>query len=132
MPFRPAWGHPPMTTVQIIEQDGKPAFYAVPATLWRKVRDAIEDAQARTAFDHAVADDDGDRVPAEVAFAIADGTSPVRAWREYRGISQDALAQSSGLSKPFVSQIESGKRAGTTATLKKLAAALAAPLETLA
>ena len=74
---------------------------------------------------------DGTRIPAEVAFAVADGAHPVRAWREHRGLSQDALAADSGLSKPFVSQIEGGKRAGTTTTLKKLAAALQVPLAAL-
>lgn len=86
---------------------------------------AAEDAAA---FDAALAADDGSRVPAVVAFAIADGVHPVRAWGEQRGLSQDAVALASRLSKPFVGQIESDKRAGTIATLKKLAAALDVPV----
>ncbi len=66
-----------------------------------------------------------------MAFAIADGTYPVKAWREYRGLSQDALADAAGLSKPFIIQIDRGKRSGTTETLKKLATALSAPLDML-
>ena len=120
-----------MTEVQVIRKDGKPAFYVIPANLWNKVRGVIEDADDSAAFDRAIASDDGDRIPAEVAFAIADGASPVRAWREHRGLSQEALAEAAGLSKPFVSQIEGGKRSGTAATLKKIAAALGAPLDTL-
>ena len=27
--------------VQVIEQDGKPAFYVVPAALWERMREAI-------------------------------------------------------------------------------------------
>lgn len=116
-----------MTAVQVIQKDGKPAFYVVPANLWNKVRSVIEDAEDNAAFDRAIANDDGDRIPAEVAFAIADGASALKAWREHRGLSQDALAEATGLSKPFISQIEGGKRAGTAATLKKLAAALSIP-----
>lgn len=43
----------------------------------------------------------------------------MHAWREQRGLSQDAVALASRVSKPFVGQIESDKRAGTIATLKK-------------
>lgn len=120
-----------MTEVQVIEKDGKPAFYVVPADIWDKVRSVIEDAEDGAAFDRAVANDDGSRIPAEVAFAIADGTSPIRAWREHRGLSQDALANAAGVSKPFISQIESGKRAGTASTLKKLASALSVSVDAL-
>ena len=120
-----------MSNIQVIEKNGKPEYYVVPAALWEKVRAAAEDTEDAAAFDLAVAKDDGTRIPAEVAFVIADGAHPVRAWREHRGLSQDALAAGSGLSKPFVSQIEGGKRAGTTVTLKKLAAALKVPLAAL-
>lgn len=94
---------------------------------------------AKEGLDHGRVVLDGGRITlvpwrpviAAAAFAIADGVHPVRAWREQRGLSQDAVALTSGLSKPFVSQIESGKRAGTITTLKKLAAALDVPVEAL-
>lgn len=121
-----------MSEVQIISKDGKPAFYVVPADMWDKVRSLIEDAADEAAFDHAEAEDDGTRIPSNVAFAIADGVNPVKAWREYRKLSQEALADAAGLSKPFISQIESSKRVGTAATLKKIAAALSAPFDSLA
>jgi transcriptional regulator with XRE-family HTH domain len=46
-------------------------------------------------------------------------------------MTQDALATAAGVSKPFVSQIEGGKREGSTATLRKLAAALGVSLDAL-
>ncbi len=118
-----------MSKVQVIEKDGKPEYDVVPAALWNKVRAAAENAEAAAAFDAAVAADDGIRIPAVVAFAIADGVHPVRAWRDQRGLSQDAVALASGISKPLVNQIESGKRAGTITTLKKLAAAFDVPVQ---
>lgn len=120
-----------MSDVQVIEKDGKPAFYVVPADLWEKVRDTIEDAEDAAAASAARAGDDGVRVPIAVVKAQLEGAHPVKAWREHRGMSQDALAKKSGLSKPFISQIENGKRAGPTATIRKLAAALDVPLDAL-
>ena len=120
-----------MSTVQVIEKNGKPEYYIVPAALWNRVRAAVEDADDAAAFDRAVERDDGTRILSEVAFAIADGAHPVRAWREHRGLNQEALAVAAGLSKSFLSQIEGGKRVGTAATLRKLAAALDVPLAAL-
>lgn len=120
-----------MIEVQVIELGGKPAFYVLPAALWERIRDKVEDAEDVAAFDRAMASDDGVRIPAKVAHAMADGTHAVRAWREHRGMTQDALAAAAGVSKPFISQIEGGKREGTTATLKKLARALGVPLDAL-
>jgi len=120
-----------MSEVQVIEKNGKPAFYVLPAALWERVRDKVEDAEDVTAFDKAVVNDDGVRYPSDVAHALAEGVHPVKAWREHRGLTQDALAQAAGVSKPFVSQIEGRKREGSTATLKKLAAVMTVTLDAL-
>jgi antitoxin component HigA of HigAB toxin-antitoxin module len=120
-----------MSEVQVIEKDGKPAFYVLPAALWERVREAVEDAEDVAAYKQAVAKDDGLRFPAAVVHAELDGTHPVRAWREHRGLTLQALADAAGVSKPYVSQIEGGKRAGTAATLKKLARVLQVPLDAL-
>jgi transcriptional regulator with XRE-family HTH domain len=110
-----------MSRVQMIEVDGKPVAYVVPADIWARVKEMVEDAAD---YERALAEDDGVRYPQAVAMAMADGVRPVRAWREYRAMTQEQLAAASGVSKPYVSQIESGKREGTVATLRKLVAAL--------
>ena len=120
-----------MSEVQVIEKDGKPVFYVVPAALWAKVREAVEDAEDAAAYAEAVANDDGFAFPADVVHAELEGTHPVRAWREHRGLTLQALADAAGVSKPYVSQIEGGKRAGTAATIKKLARALGVPMDAL-
>jgi antitoxin component HigA of HigAB toxin-antitoxin module len=120
-----------MKRVQIIEHDGKPAFAVVPIDLWERVREGIEDADAVAAYDRAVANDDGFTIPAAVLRAELDGSHPLRAWREHRGMTLQALADATRMSKPYVSQIEGGKRAGTAATLKKLAKVLQVPLDAL-
>lgn len=120
-----------MSRVQIITKDGRPEFYVVPADLWERVRDAIEEAEDIAELERFDREDDGVRYPQAVALAMADGVLPVRAWREYRGMTQEQLAAASGVSTPYVSQIESGKRAGTSATLRKLARALDVPVGAL-
>ena len=119
------------TRVQVIERDGEPAFYVVPADLWSVVREAIEDAEDAAAYAAAIAVDDGVTYPAAVAHAMMDGVHPVRAWRAHRGLTLQALADKAGVSKPYVSQIEGGKRAGTAATIKKLARALGVTMDAL-
>ena len=121
-----------MSKVQIIEHEGKPAYAVVPIDLWERLREGLEDAQDLAAFDHAKAHaGDGFTFPAGVAYAIADGMHPLKAWREHRGLTLQALADVAGVSKPYISQIEGGKRDGTAATMKKLGAALGVPVDTL-
>ena len=120
-----------MNKVQVIEKDGKPAFYVVPADLWERMREAAEDAEDIADLERFDREDDGVRYPAAVAYAMADGATALRAWREYKGMTLQALADAAGLSKPYLSQIEGGKRTGTGATLKKLAHALDLPVGAL-
>ena len=120
-----------MTQIQVIETDGKPSFYVVPAEMWDRISALLEDAEDAAAYQQAAAQDDGARIPMAVMKAELEGAHPVRAWREHRGLTLQALADAAKLSKPFVSQIEGRKRAGTTATLRKLAAALGVPLQVL-
>lgn len=121
-----------MNRVQIIEHNGKPAYAVVPIQIWLRLCAAAEDAEDIADLKRFDREDDGVRIPVSVALTIADGAQPLRAWREHRGLTLQALADAAGVSKPYVSQIERGKRAGTTLTLKKLALALAVPLGALA
>ena len=120
-----------MSRIQIIEQDGRPVCVVVPMDLWERIREAAEDAEDIADLERFDRKDDGFRIPHAVVKAELDGAHPVRAWREHRGLTMQALAVAAGLSKPYVSQIEGGKRAGTAATLKKLAKALRVPLDVL-
>ncbi|MDR2852720.1 MAG: helix-turn-helix domain-containing protein [Burkholderiaceae bacterium] len=86
-----------MSQAQVIEPGGKPVFYGVPASVWHKARGKEEGIEDEGLYDQAVANG----FPAPVAYVIADEAHAVRAWREYRGMTQDALAAAAGLSKPF-------------------------------
>ena len=68
-------------------------------------------------------------VPAEVTYAILDGTHPIRAWHEHRGLTQHRVADAAGISVPYLSQIESGQRQGSTEVLAAVARALGLALD---
>jgi len=48
----------------------------------------------------------------------------LREWRKHRGLTQDQLAERSGLSKPFISQLERGMRQYTQSLLERFAEVL--------
>lgn len=66
----------------------------------------------------------------DAAAAIAAGENPVRAIRKSLGISQEGLAKRAGIKQSYISQIETGARAGRP-TLLRLARALAVPLSAI-
>lgn len=68
-------------------------------------------------------------IPSEVLYAILDGENPIRVWRRYRQLTQRQLAQMAGISVPYLSQLETGKRSGTAQVLIAIAAALQLSLE---
>jgi DNA-binding XRE family transcriptional regulator len=70
-------------------------------------------------------------VPSEVVYAILDGENPVRVWREYRGFTQDELANAAGISLPYLVQIEADVRKGTVKVLEAIAKAMDLDLDDL-
>ena len=70
-------------------------------------------------------------VPAELVHRILDGDSPIKAWREHRGQTQQQLATTAGISKGYLSQLESGDREGSVKVLSAIATALAVDLDDL-
>ena len=59
-----------------------------------------------------------------MTYAILDGANPIRVWQEYRGLTQQQLADAASMSVPYFSQIESGKRKGRAEVLAAIAKAL--------
>ena len=57
------------------------------------------------------------------------GELPIKLWREHRGMTQQELATLAGISKPYLSQIETGKRQGTVETLSTIARSIGVPLD---
>lgn len=71
-------------------------------------------------------------VPSEVEHAIAEGESPLAAWRKYRDISQSKLAREAGVSRFTVMRMEAGGAgAGNRQSRQLLASALGIPVGAL-
>ena len=90
-----------------------------------------EDIAAVDRFEARMASGAEELVPAHVVDAILNGDNPVRVWKEHRGLTSKDLAQKAGISAPYLSQIESGKREGRLDALRKIAEALGLGLDDL-
>lgn len=120
--------------VQIIEKNGKPEWAVIPYSEYQKLHEALEDAEDIKDIEEslkAVQEGREIAIPGEVTFAILDGTSPIRAWREYKNIKMAELANRVGISSAYISQIENGKRNPTIDTLKAIARELSVEVEAL-
>ena len=62
---------------------------------------------------------------------ILDDESPVKVWREKRGLTQRALAEQAGVSPSYLAEIETGKKPGSAGASRKLSRVLAIPMENL-
>jgi DNA-binding XRE family transcriptional regulator len=66
--------------------------------------------------------------PAELGVKLTEaawsGRSLVPVWRVYREMTQTALAETSGVNRVYLSEIESGKKPGSVEALKRIAEAL--------
>ena len=85
-------------------------------------------------YDRAVAalnNGEDELVPAGFAKRLIAGEAPLRVWRELRGLSQAALARTSGVGRVQIVNIEQGARGGSVATMKKLADALRVTIDDL-
>lgn len=69
--------------------------------------------------------------PLELTHSLVNGKNPIRAFRQYRNLSQVALARQLGLSKAYLSELEHGKKEPSVKVLKALAAALNVNMEEL-
>lgn len=91
---------------------------------WQAAEDAADSA-AVAGFRQLLAAGEEEPVPAAMVKRMLAGERPIRVWREHRGLTLAALADRAGIARPYLSQIETGKRDGTARTMKKLADALA-------
>ena len=83
------------------------------------------------AYDQAKAHPDQEAVPIEVADVLLAGQSPIRVWREYRGLTQEQLANAVGIRRAYGAQLEAGRRRGSTAVLVRIAGVLGVEIEDL-
>jgi DNA-binding XRE family transcriptional regulator len=111
---------------------------------WERLRELAEDlddiaavreAEAEdTAFVDLLPEDSTNRqttFPVAVVKAELDGMHPVKAWREYRGFTQQALAARSSVVRELIAQIEARRKQGSVDSMARLARALGVPVDSL-
>lgn len=99
---------------QIIEQDGTPLFVLVP---YQEYLELMNDEELT--------------VPHEVVEKhIVEGKTAIRAWREYKQLSQKDLSEKMGITQAALSQLES-RGTQRRSTLEKVARAMAIEPEQL-
>jgi DNA-binding XRE family transcriptional regulator len=119
-------------SVQIIEKNGRPEWAVVPYEEYQRLVAEAEMLQDVRDYDEvklALANGEEELIPSEVTYALLDGENPIRVWREYRGLTQQQVADEAGISKPYLSQLESGQRKGTAGVLAAVARALNVSLD---
>ena len=62
---------------------------------------------------------------------ILDDEGPVKVWHEKLGLTQRELAEQAEVSPSYLAEIETGKKPGSAAALRKLSRVLAIPMENL-
>ncbi|MEI8174310.1 MAG: helix-turn-helix domain-containing protein [Deltaproteobacteria bacterium] len=119
---------------QIIEKDGRPEFAVIPYADYEHFLELIEDeadARAVAEFHADYAAGKAFLIPDDILHRELAGESPVKLWRMERNLTQQELAGRAGISKSYLSQIETGKRQGTVETLRAIALALDVPPDVL-
>lgn len=91
---------------------------------------ASEELADLIAYDTAMARDE-ESIPAEFVKRMIEGESPVRVFRELRGLTQAQLGERSGVNRVQIADIEAGRKTGSVDTVRKLAVALSVTIDDL-
>ena len=95
------------------------------------LEEEFADGQEARAVEARIAIGTEELIPEKIADRLIDGESPLRVWREYRGLSQSALSRTSGVSRIQIVDIEAGRNTGSVHTLRKLAGSLGVAVDDL-
>ena len=107
---------------KVIKEGGRPRFVIMDYRYFKWFQDLLEDIE--DAVDLELESPEGPYVPMEVVHREADGSSPIAAWREFRGLTQKELAQKLGVSQAQVAKWEKLSASPRKTTLAKIARAL--------
>ena len=101
---------------------------------YQRLREAAEDLADIAAYDRAkamLAAGEDELIPAGFVDRLVDGESPLRVFRDLRGLTQSALAAASGVNRVQIADIEAGRKSGSVETFRKLADALHVSIDDL-
>jgi DNA-binding XRE family transcriptional regulator len=112
---------------QIIERKGK-RFAVVPLKEFEQLVHDAEMLDDIRAFDSAKRRQE-ESFPSEVADRLLDGENPIRVFREYRRLTQNALAKAAHIARPYLTELESGRKKGSVSVLRAISLALKVELD---
>lgn len=95
---------------QTISEAGAPRYAVVPFEDFKRLMAAAGEADPT--------------IPHAVISATVDGVSPMRAWREYLGMSQAIIAERMGITQSAYSQMEASHKRLRKTTRERIALAL--------
>lgn len=109
--------------VETVERQGK-EYVLVPREQYNQfledaemLRDIREFREAKTINEETY--------PGEIVNRlILNEESPIRVYRDHRGLTQQQLADKCGIQRAYLAEIETGRKSGSVKTLKAIAAAL--------
>lgn len=115
---------------QIVEIAGQ-KMAVLPVADYERLLELAEDRADEEAA--AIAErrraDGEEYVPAELVDRLLAGETPLRVWRQYRGLTLDDVAKRVGVAPATVSRLETGVMKGGPAIWRKLASALDVAVE---
>ena len=121
--------------VKILQTNGKPAFVVMPYDEYQALRELAEDADDAAAlvrFAKRYSKGAEETFPSEMVDRLLAGASPLRVWREHRGLTAAQLAAAVKITPAHVSKLESGNGDPSLAVLRRLAKVLDVELDLLA
>jgi len=120
--------------IEKITRKGK-EFAVIPVEqLQRLMEDAemLADVKAYDAAKARLEHGEDELIPLEITERRLAGEDPLKVWREHRGLTQEELAKEADVSRALIAAIETKRKGGSLATIKKLAKALNVDWESLA
>jgi predicted transcriptional regulator len=72
--------------------------------------ESYDELVALQEFHHALDAGQEELIPSDVVEKLVSGQSPIKVWRQYRGLSQAQLAKEIGVSQAYVAQLETRQR----------------------
>ncbi|MDT3611241.1 helix-turn-helix domain-containing protein [Cronobacter sakazakii] len=113
-----------MFNAQVIhDKEGKPEYVVIPYELYLSLLTQLEDNETLMPLPFEMSDENDVIVPHEVVgISVEQNVSLQAAWRIWRGLSQQDVAEKLGISQSAVSQLESPDSRPQKRTREKLAA----------
>lgn len=110
--------------VQFIDSPRGERLVVLPETQYHLLKNAAAELSALQR-----AQQETSKVPEPVRQKISQGESPVRAIREWRGLTGAYLARLAGITPSMLSQIERTGKTGSTRTIKAISEVLGVPID---